>query len=71
MDFQYPNMLYLLLLVPLLLFLFREAVRRNNVMREQFAKWAVLQQLLPDFDTKRNRIKFGLLYLKILFSYFR
>lgn len=61
MDFQYPNMLYLLLLVPLLLFLFRVAVRRNNAMREQFAKWAVLQQLLPDFAPKRNALKFGLL----------
>lgn len=61
MDFQYPNMLYLLLLVPLLLILFREAVRRNNAMREQFAKWAVLQQLLPDFAPKRNALKFGLL----------
>jgi len=61
MDFQYPYMLYLLLLVPLLIFLFREAVRRNNAMREQFAKWAVLQQLLPDFAPKRNPLKFGLL----------
>lgn len=61
MDFQYPYMLYLLLLVPLLVFLFREAVRRNNAMREQFAKWAVLQQLLPDFEPKKNPLKFGLI----------
>lgn len=60
MDLEYPYMLLLLLLVPLLVFLFREAVRRNNAMREQFAKWAVLQQLLPDFEPKRNHLKFWL-----------
>lgn len=61
MDFEYPSMLYLLLLVPLFVFLFREASRRNSALREQFAKWAVLQQLVPDFAPKRNRLKFGLI----------
>ena len=61
MDFQYPNMLYLLLLLPLLIILFRLAEKRNNAMREQFAKWAVLQQLLPDFAPKRNALKFKLI----------
>jgi Ca-activated chloride channel family protein len=61
MDFEYPGMLYLLLLLPLFVFLFREASRRNSALREQFAKWAVLQQLVPDLATKRNPLKFGLI----------
>lgn len=61
MDFEYPVMLYLLLLLPLFVLLFREAGRRNNILRAQFAKWAVLQQLIPDLAPKRNRLKFGLI----------
>lgn len=60
MDFEYPYMLLSLLIVPLLVFLFRLAVKRNNAMREQFAKWAVLQQLLPNFAPQRNPLKFWL-----------
>ena len=60
MDFEYPFMLFLLLFVPVLLFLFWLALRHNKAMREQFGTWAVLQRLVPDFSPKRSPLKFGL-----------
>jgi Ca-activated chloride channel family protein len=60
MDFEYPFMLYLLLFVPVLLFLFWIALRHNKAMRERFGDWAVLQRLVPDFAPKRSPLKFGL-----------
>lgn len=61
MDFEYPSLLFLLLFVPLLFILFRVALQRNRAMREEFGNWALLKTLLPDYDPKKNPLKFGLL----------
>jgi Ca-activated chloride channel family protein len=61
MDFQYPFMLLLLLFVPVLIYLFRLAQKNNQEMRDHFGDWLVLQRLIPDFDPKKNPLKFRLL----------
>ncbi len=62
MDFEYPYILLLLLLLPLLYVLFAIAQRRNNTMREAFGDWDVLKELLSDYNPKRGFIKFWLIF---------
>lgn len=56
--FAQPDMLYLLLLVPVLIVLWVFNARRRRVARERFGESALVKNLSPDYSSGRMALKF-------------
>ena len=55
--FAQPDMLYLLLLVPLFILIWIMGNRRRRIARERFGEPDLVRRLLPDYSTGRMAAK--------------
>jgi len=70
MQFGRPELLSLLLIVPLLGAFYLFALRRKRVLLERFARIAVLERLLQQVSFKRQNVKIALMLVSVAFLAF-
>ncbi|HPA69946.1 MAG TPA: BatA domain-containing protein, partial [Bacteroidales bacterium] len=56
--FAHPDMLYLLLLVPVLIIIWAIGNRKRRLARERFSDASMLERLSPDYSPARMAVKF-------------
>jgi len=66
--FAQPDMLYLLLLVPVLIIIWIFGNRRRRLARERFGDAALLRRLSPDYSPNRMTAKFLIRILAFIFA---
>ena len=66
--FAQPDMLYLLLLVPVLIIIWIIGNRRRRLAREKFSDRAMLARLSPDYSTGRMIMKFFIRLIAFIFA---
>jgi len=66
--FAQPDMLYLLLLVPLFILIWIMGNRRRRIARERFGEPELVKRLLPDFSYGRMAAKFIIRLLAFIFA---
>lgn len=63
--FAYPELLYLLIILPVLLFLFLYFAKRKKNSLKKFGEIAVIKHLMPDVSTKKHAWKFWFLFFAV------
>jgi Ca-activated chloride channel homolog len=66
--FAQPDMLYLLLMVPVFIFIWILGNRRRRIARERFGEADLVRRLLPDFSSGRMAAKFFIRLLAFIFG---
>ena len=66
--FANPDMLYLLLLVPVLIIFFILGMRRRKLARERFGNTEMVRRLIPDYSGRRPIVKFIFCTLALIFA---
>jgi len=66
--FAQPDMLYLLLLVPVLIIIWITGNRRRRIARERFGEPDLVKRLSPDYSPGRMSVKFFLRLLALVFA---
>jgi Ca-activated chloride channel family protein len=66
--FAQPDMLYLLLLVPVLILIWILGNRRRRIARERFGEPDMVKRLSPDYSPGRMTVKFFLRLLAFIFA---
>lgn len=64
--FAHPQYLYLLILLPVLAFIYLYFAGKRKAALEQFGEWRLIEHLMPDVSSTRVAIKFYLLWLAFL-----
>lgn len=64
--FEHPNALYLLLLIPVLAFIYLYLAKRRKKALEQFGNTELLNELMPNVSFKRPTIKFYIMLLAFI-----
>lgn len=66
--FAQPDMLYLLLLIPVMIIIWIIGARRRRIARERFGEAALINRLSPDYSAGRMALKFFLRLLALTFA---
>lgn len=66
-QFAHPKLLYLLAIIPVIIFFFWLSVRRKKALLKEFGNQSVVKELMPDYSSNRPVVKLIFLLLAVAF----